>query len=249
MNQTLTVRNVIFGAGKPKICIPLVGRTLEDVRSEAAALQRLPADLAEWRMDCFDAIGEPDAFAAAAAELRRLLPDLPLLFTFRTKQEGGAREEITQTQYRSLCLRALDYCDLLDVELFSGDALVRELIDAAHARGVAVVVSSHDFSTTPPVGEMLERLQHAQALGADLPKLAVMPRNAHDVLALLEATLRFHETGTRPAVTMAMSQLGAISRVAGEVFGSCMTFGAAAQASAPGQIPAGTLAAVLDALH
>ena len=40
-----------------------------------------------------------------------------------------------------------------------------------------------------------------------------------------------------PLVTMAMGGLGAISRVSGEVFGSCMTFASVEKTSAPGQMP------------
>ena len=39
-----------------------------------------------------------------------------------------------------------------------------------------------------------------------------------------------------PIITMSMGKLGIVSRICGSVFGNAMTFGAAKQASAPGQI-------------
>ena len=42
-----------------------------------------------------------------------------------------------------------------------------------------------------------------------------------------------HDT---PAITMSMGKDGVISRLCGEVFGSCVTFGSHEKASAPGQM-------------
>ena len=48
---------------------------------------------------------------------------------------------------------------------------------------------------------------------------------------------------------MSKGSLGVITRIAGEVFGSSMTFGAVGQVSAPGQIPVEKLQAAMDILH
>ena len=86
--------------------------------------------------------------------------------------------------------------------------------------------------------------------GADLPKLAVMPQSRADVLELLSATAEMadHHPET-PVITMSMGALGAESRLAGETFGSAMTFANPGQASAPGQVSLNIVNEVLDALH
>ena len=86
-------------------------------------------------------------------------------------------------------------------------------------------------------------------MGADIVKFAVMPHCERDVLRLLDATLvmKEHHPST-PVITMAMGSLGAVSRVAGETFGSAVTFGTAGKSSAPGQIPADRLALILKSL-
>jgi 3-dehydroquinate dehydratase-1 len=43
--------------------------------------------------------------------------------------------------------------------------------------------------------------------------------------------------------------MGGISRLVGEALGSAMTFGAAAKASAPGQIDVNKLDVVLETIH
>lgn len=87
-------------------------------------------------------------------------------------------------------------------------------------------------------------------LGADVLKLAVMPNTEDDVVRLLATTRKLaNEKEMKPLVTMAMGETGKISRVAGELFGSTMTFGCVGQASAPGQIPVETLHTLLDVVH
>ena len=115
---------------------------------------------------------------------------------------------------------------------------------------VYVIVSNHDFDKTPAKEEIIARLRKAQELGADLPKIAVMPRNAADVLTLLEATnTMFEQYADRPIITMSMAGKGIVSRLAGEIFGSALTFGAAKKASAPGQVPVTELRNILSLIN
>lgn len=89
-----------------------------------------------------------------------------------------------------------------------------------------------------------------QELGADIPKIAVMPNSKKDVLVLLAATEEMSsEYADRPIITMSMAGTGVISRLCGEVFGSALTFGAAKKASAPGQMEVNNLETVLQLLH
>ena len=140
--------------------------------------------------------------------------------------------------------------DLIDVEVFTGDEIVSRIIREAHAAGVKVVASNHDFDKTPDKEDIVGRLRKMQAMDADIPKIAVMPRSKRDVLTLLAATEEMAtDYADRPIITMSMSGTGVISRLCGEVFGSALTFGAAAKASAPGQMGVEDLSTVLGLLH
>ena len=120
----------------------------------------------------------------------------------------------------------------------------------AHANGVKVIASNHDFHKTPAKEEIVSRLRKMQDLGADIPKIAVMPQNKKDVLTLLAATEEMaSEYADRPIITMSMSGTGVISRLCGEVFGSALTFGAVGKVSAPGQMGIEDLTTVLGLLH
>ena len=142
------------------------------------------------------------------------------------------------------------YVDAVDVEVFSGDEIVKENIANIHAANKIVVGSNHDFFATPEKAELIRRLCKMQELGADLPKIAVMPQTCADVITLQDATQEMANTyADRPIITMGMGSRGVITRMAGEVFGSAMTFGAVGQVSAPGQIPVEKLQAAMAILH
>lgn len=249
--NTIKVRDIEIGAGAPKIIVPIVGVTKEDILNEAKTFDSIPVDVVEWRVDWFEHVFEFDKVEDVLKELRTVLGNIPLLLTFRTKKEGGEKA-IDTKDYKDLNLRAAKtgYVDFIDVEIFTGDDVVREIIDGAHAAGVRVIASNHDFFKTPAKSDIIYRLRKMQDMGADIPKIAVMPQSKRDVLTLLCATEEMvTDYADRPIITMSMAGTGVISRLCGEVFGSSMTFGAAKKASAPGQMGVKDLNTVLDLLH
>ena len=249
--KTVKIRNVEIGAGIPKICVPIVGVTKEDILEQARALQTLPVDVVEWRIDWFENVFDFHALKDALTDLRAALGDLPLLMTFRTSKEGGEKA-IDAESYAELNIKAAQtgLVDLVDVEVFTGDEIVSRIIREAHAAGVKVVASNHDFDKTPDKDDIVSRLRKMQAMDADIPKIAVMPQNKKDVLTLLAATEEMAtDYADRPIITMSMAGTGVISRLCGEVFGSALTFGAAKKASAPGQMGVQDLSTVLGLLH
>lgn len=251
VKNPVTIRNVTIGRGRPKICVPITGQTRPEILKEAGGFSSIPADLAEWRADWYEDVFDAEKLADTAKALREALGELPLLFTFRTKTEGGEKAA-DDTQYKRLNLSMAESgcADLIDVELFSKETVAEELISAAHEHSVKVIGSSHDFHSTPSQEEIVKKLCHMQKAGADIAKIAVMPRSEQDVLTLLSATLEMsRHHADCPVITMSMSETGLISRLAGESFGSAVTFGAASKASAPGQIGVRELRQVLDIIH
>ena len=249
--KAVEVRNIKIGEGIPKICVPIVGVTKEDIINEAKTFENIPVDVVEWRVDWFENVFDIEKVKDVLTDLRQVLKDTPILFTFRTSKEGGEKA-IEAADYAKLNkeIAATGNVDLVDVEAFTGDEVVKEIIEAAHACGVKVVASNHDFDATPEKDEIVRRLRMMQDYGADIPKMAVMPRNKQDVLTLLSATLEMSEQfADRPIITMSMAGTGVVSRLTGETFGSALTFGAATKASAPGQINVNELAQVLDIIH
>ncbi|MBT8334285.1 MAG: type I 3-dehydroquinate dehydratase, partial [Deltaproteobacteria bacterium] len=103
---------------------------------------------------------------------------------------------------------------------------------------VKIILSYHNFTETPSEPFIYAKLVEAQTAGADISKVAVMPKDHGDVLTLLSATNKArNEIVKGPMVTMSMGPEGAVSRLAGGLFGSDITFAIGMQSSAPGQIP------------
>ena len=249
--NTVMMRGVEVGAGRPKVIGPIVAKDAQGIVAKGKELSAYTMDVVEWRVDFYDDVFDIEKVVETAAALRAELGETPVLFTFRTKKEGGEKE-IDMATYTALnkALAESGYVDAVDVEIFSGDAVVKENIANIHAAGKVVVGSNHDFFKTPTQADLVYRLRKMQDLGADIPKIAVMPQNKADVLTLLAATEEMSRCyADRPIITMSMSATGVISRLCGEVFGSAMTFGAVGQVSAPGQIPVERLQTAMDIIH
>lgn len=249
--KTVTVRNVTLGSGMPKICLPIIGKTKAELVKEVEKCLTLSCDLIEWRVDHFTDVEDSAKVIEMAKILRELLGETPLLLTFRTAKEGGVHE-LADNKYFELYHSVIPtgLIDLVDLELFMPAAEVAGTVELAHQSGVAVVMCNHDFDATPAYEEIINRLKMMQAKNADICKIAVMPQSSDDVLTLLKATNdMYHQFADRPLITMSMGQLGAVSRTTGEIFGSAMTFGAAEQTSAPGQISANQLKETLKLFH
>lgn len=249
--NTVKIKNIVLGDGIPKTCVPIAAKTKEEIIEEAVSFKNIHVDVVEWRVDCFNDVFDIEKVKDVLKDLVLALNNIPLLFTFRTSKEGGEKAIDFKT-YAELnkAVAATGLVDMVDVEAFTGDEIVKDIIKSSHKSGVKVIASNHDFSKTPSKDDIIYRLRKMQDLGADIPKIAVMPKSKLDVLELLEATVIMSEKyADRPIITMSMSGMGVISRLAGEVFGSALTFGAAKRASAPGQIGAEDLYNGLQLIH
>jgi 3-dehydroquinate dehydratase-1 len=248
--RTIAVRGVVIGEGAPKTIVPITAKTAAEVLTQA---QRIGAsadtDVVEWRIDYLDIASDAKALIKLAPQVAIAANGKPVILTFRTKNEGGATA-IGDADYGKLyaALIKAKAADLYDVEMFRDEAVVKQIVAAAHTAGAYIVMSNHDFHATPDTAEIVARLRKQQALGADVLKIAVMPQNPGDVLKLLDATWQLRQSSDRPLLTMSMGPTGVVSRLAGQTFGQALTFGMIGTASAPGQIEVGTLRGILTTL-
>lgn len=240
---TVKVRNIVLGEGLPKIAVPNVGVTEEEILASAKEIAAAKPDIMEWRIDYYEAgIKDNEKLIATAKALRDVVGELPILVTFRTKNEGGVLE-LGEDEYLDLVATVVTnrLGDAVDIELFHDEERVKDLVKQAHNYNVVVIMSNHDFEKVPAKDVIEFRLKKMADLGADVPKLACMPHSADDVLTLLNATNDARKALSTPIITMAMADLGKVSRIAGQVFGSCLSFGAVGKTSAPGQLSIGDL--------
>ncbi|MBR5231335.1 MAG: type I 3-dehydroquinate dehydratase [Clostridia bacterium] len=242
MSATQQIRGLSLGNGHPKIIVPIAAATEKDILACAHNIAAHPSvDLAEWRADHWEHGLDGQKSLSLLASLRHILQDKPLLYTFRTVREGGMKA-ISDAAYVRLCesAAASRHADLIDVEVFSPCA--GECIRSVHAHGVSVVGSWHDFEQTPPEETLVSRFRHAQAMGADVLKIAVMANSKEDAHTLLRAAQGFYtREAQRPMIAIAMGKEGMESRIDPRRYASCMSFGTLGAPSAPGQINVDTL--------
>lgn len=250
MKRLLEIKNKVFGEGKPLICIPVMETEKEEIVAEIKRLAEAGTQIVEWRVDAYSGVNSLNAVREVLAELKSILADTILLFTFRSKEQGGLCSLSYEKIYDLHQVAAESkIVDLIDVEYFQSDNIDKE-IRTLQKMGAKVVTSHHDFQETPSADVLFMLLEQMKHSHADIVKLAVMPNDTEDVLRLLEETNHFHKRyPNQPLITMSMGKLGSISRISGEIFGSCVTFGAGKNASAPGQIPVKELQIILDTIN
>ena len=181
---------------------------------ERAVRMRRPPDLFELRLD---------RLAGMADEVEKVLPRLrtPLIITARDPREGGANK-LRLRQRRDLLARFLSHADYIDVELRSARAL-RALLAIAKAKNVRQIISFHDFKSTPSARLLEAKAHKAQALCADIFKVATRTDTPIELGRLVEFM-----TSSRldlALAVMGIGKLGTISRVLLARAGSVLIYG------------------------
>lgn len=242
---------VVPGGARPLICLPLVAALPETILDHAGRLAAMQPDILEWRVDGFAEIDNIASSLRLLDGIRRRIGTLPLLFTCRMSEEGGGA--VVSAQHRLELLTAAigsKKIDIVDTELANSSDFLENIKEVAREQNIPLLLSYHNFRQTPDEEVLLDILYRAVSTGADIAKVAVMPNNAADVLTLLRATNRARQAGIGvPLVTVAMGQIGMISRIAGGIFGSEITFAAGLESSAPGQIPIAELRQAMALLY
>ncbi len=234
-----------------KTIVPITAKTKEQALAQAQVIANTAdADLAEFRIDLLSFASDTKQVIALGHELKKILGHKPMIATIRTKNEGG-QLEISDADYGKTYQAYLKnpFMDWLDVEMFRDQKVVSEIVQKAHQKKVLVVMSNHDFQKTPSQDEIEKRLLKQDQMGADILKIAVMPKSKQDVFTLMNATLKVSQQTTKPLLTMSMGQLGTISRVATANMGGSYSFGMIGQASAPGQIDVAKLKQILQTVQ
>lgn len=247
----VVVRETVIGGPSLLACLPMVAENKTDLLNQADDLKRLSPDLLEWRIDRYEKVNDVKDGLQTLSELRRKIENIPLILTCRIESEGGFQKISQDTRLKLInaAIRTGDV-DIVDVEMCNEPEFVDSALQAARRQGVKLILSYHNFKETPEEDFIHDRLAHAQDLGADIAKVAVMPKGYKDVLRLLGATLRARTEAVKiPIITMSMGAEGGVTRLAGGLFGSDITFAIGNTASAPGQIPIQTLRQAMKALY
>ncbi|HFI0420429.1 TPA: type I 3-dehydroquinate dehydratase [Streptococcus suis] len=209
-----------------KIVVPIMPRNLEEV--EAIDVERLSeADLIEWRADYLP----KEEILAVAPAIFEKCNGKEIIFTIRTTREGGYLD-LADQEYVDLIkeVAALYQPDYIDFEYYSYQSVFEQMLEFPN-----LVLSYHNFEETP--ANYLEIMSELTSLSPAVVKMAVMANSEQDVLDVMNYTRGFKTLNAEQTfATIAMGELGKITRIAGVITGSCWTFASLDEVSAPGQM-------------
>jgi 3-dehydroquinate dehydratase I len=197
------------------------------------------SDIVEIRLDLLGANPTPQGPAAWSH-----LKGLPLLFTARRQEEGGAGGLVAE-QRMDLLEAALTDAAAIDVEVASIQEM-RKIITRAADRQLPWIASFHDFVSLPPDSVLREAACTARSEGAAVFKLAATLASPADLARLADFQLEDHGI---PVATMGMGPLAAVSRLLCAQCGSVLNYGYLGETpTAPGQWDAASLKAAIGRL-
>jgi len=202
-----------------------------------------PPDLFELRLDCLCPIGKDleKKFSRLSAEGRtRRGERTPLIITARDPREGGMGN-LSLQERRDLLLRFLSHAKYVDVELRSARAL-KPLLAQARKRNVRLILSFHDFKSTPTSRSLRAKAQAAKALGADIFKVATRTDKPSELARLVDF---ISDDLKLPVSAMGIAKLGAISRLLLARSGSVLNYGSLRRSVVEGQLPIDLLRSAL----
>lgn len=229
MKRNIEIKDIKISEQKPVICVPAVAKTHEELLCEIEYLNKTKSEIIEWRADFFngDIMDELKVIS-------KMISGKKLLFTFRTLPQGG---ECNCENYFELLANIIEtkLVDMIDIEICFEQEKITELVKLAKNAEITSVISSHYFKHTPSFDDICAEFDKMEILGADIPKIAVMPCDFTDVTNFMNAV---YETSKKnsPIIGISMGEMGCVTRLCSKHMGSCLSFAAGVSASAPGQL-------------
>lgn len=210
---------------KTQIVVPIMPTSLADWEHYRLSDYAL-ANVIEWRADYLPY----EEILEVAPKIFEKFQDFKILLTIRTAREGG-KLEVSEKKYIDILNKLLTFNpDFIDLEYFSYPKALKAFSEIKDK----IVLSYHNFKVMPD--DLTQRLLKMHREKTAFVKAAIMPQRECDILDLLQITRDMTLEYGRHFITIAMGDLGKISRVANYLTGSCWTFAAVGAESAPGQI-------------
>ncbi len=218
-----------FPRSLPRICVALGLSTPAELARAAEREYKDGNTFLEFRLDYLS-----DPFGGLEV-LRRLLANYPeayVLVTCRLKQNHGNFSGSVETQLTVLREAAKKGATAIDLEIETAENAKTALTGLRES--APVVISYHNFESTPVLEPILRRLQRVPA---DAYKVATTARKQADNIRLIQFAKEHRDLSL---VALAMSSVGIPTRVLGPSLGCLYTYAAPSEqdGTAPGQISA-----------
>lgn len=256
--SSLKIRDVEIGKGIPKIIAPICDKKEEEILHTAKKFSIIPVDfdildidLVEWRVDSYEYYNDYAKIEDVLEKLRKILKNIPIIFTIKRNVSNGEAEISSEKYveiYKEVCATKL--VDVIDIEDSIGKDNMKEIIEVAKDMGTYIITTNHNLDHTPSKAECIATAKELENMGADIIKIITKPSSKLDVVELLETTIMISEHITDiPICMISIGAKGGLSRLCGEFFGSCLTYGVNKKKSAPGQPNIEDLSNILKLIH
>ncbi len=226
------------------ICIPIIGNTQEEALLQVE-MSLSHAHVLELRMDMI------------SGDLRTLMErcrshpiPVKILVTNR-RRESSSSEEMSGEGRRVAVLKNAVHlgADYVDVELYTPEALRKDLLDTASAHGnrTRVIISHHDFSKTPSFETLKNIFHDCMESGASIAKIVTLAKSPEDNFTVL-SLIPYARGRKNDIIAFCMGEQGSESRIMAPLLGSYISFASLHEglASAPGQLTVGEMNEVLN---
>ncbi len=229
----------------PAVCASIIEHSVEEFLRSVRHVEG--ADFIEIRADGLK-VNSPREYLP---ETRRLLnnvraqSELPVLLTVRNEKEGGVFAGSESERARVL-MESMKLVDSIDIELRMQSDMRDEIVKEARKNRVDIIISYHDFNSTPEIETLLSILEEEESEGATIAKVAVKANSEKDVLVLLNMLQEAKERINIPVIGISLGRDGRISRVAAPLLGSIATYGYVNRETAPGQIEVKKLKEIIE---
>ena len=223
---------------RPKICVPVMERSVSKVVRSLRLLERHDPDFIEIR---FDTMRSPSSLSEIRDATER-----PLIATNRSKTQGGLFRGTERARLETLMQAAREEFDYVDVELRTKDA--HRVVRQMKRHGAKVIGSYHSEKLTPTEERLESILVNEKLIGADVCKIVGTAKSYRDSLRCL----RFVDKHARRTklVCFSMGRLGIPSRILSPILGGFFTFASfrTGRETAAGQIPIDELQTLYEEL-
>lgn len=227
--KKINIKNLIIGDGNFKIATPVVSSNFKDAINLIEKMQYEDCDLIELRADFIKNLTEEEIYSIRSTKK-------PIIFTLRSINEGG-KAKLDDQYFNKLEIAIKSPgIDFIDLEFDIKKIKLEEMIKIAKENGKYIIISKHSFFSSLTSKKILNILKNQEKLGADIAKIAIMPKNKNDIVEVLKAGILAKQSINIPVINIAMGSIGVITRVFADMFGSDISFASYQSSSASGQI-------------
>lgn len=227
--KSIKIGNIVIGEGPPKVCVPIVGCQTDEVLLHVHEILKCSPDLMEFRADYLDTEYNIQYILRTAKKIKAAINKTPLIFTFRTKSQGGMKK-ISATEYCELLKNIVDnkLADIIDIEhqYFS---------DIHDFDSIPVIYSCHHMKEFNPEQINLESLKLASQRKNTIIKVASTINSKADLIKFKSFGETLKENLDCPLILIGMGENGVDTRLHPEKYGSAITFMKRGKETGPGQ--------------